>query len=249
MNDDTPKEEQGKLSSYTNVWAIGATMLELLTLYAHLDYINDPEYNDAGRIRVIETNKEPEYSQDLRGLIKACIEPKCLERIKLEDLRARIKSYHDRIIREYRQSNDDWRARYESDSLLYYARNEINNMPTGEWEPYKAISPSKPEEVKFPDHAWPVVFPRFVDGPEAGGKKGGDGNGVAGKEGGGIKGLKGGLPDGAPDGGADANSGDSLSPPPSDPQPPTPFHVPAPQAPAGQPAPRMLRNGRILGYF
>lgn len=171
LHDDvTPRNQKDRLSSYTNVWAIGATMLELLTLSPHVDYMNDPDYNVDGVITDIETDKKPEYSIALRDLIKSCLEPKPLERIKIGSLRACIKSNRDHLSETYEQSDNNGRARFEDDSLLYYIRNEINNMPPGRYEPIDPESPSKPEVVRFRDYDWPVVFPRFHDGPESEGQ-------------------------------------------------------------------------------
>ena len=173
MNDDTPEQDQHQLSAYTNVWAIGATMLELLTLYRHADFVNDLEYHVNGVITNIETVKEPEYSKDLRDLIKRCIEPDPDNRIALERLRVSIRSYRKRISRAYRESDEEGKARFQSDNRLYYIRNEINNMPTGNWQPNEEENPSELESGKFPDRDFPVIFPRFDDGPE-GERDGGD---------------------------------------------------------------------------
>lgn len=149
-------------------------MLELLTLYPHADYMNDPDFNVYGTIIDIQTQKTPEYSKSLRDLIKGCIEFEPLDRIELDRLRACIKFYRDRLNNTYEQLDNTERARFESNSLLYYVRNEINNMPTGRWEPYEPESPSKPEDEKFPNLDWPVVFPRFDDGPETTGEENDD---------------------------------------------------------------------------
>ena len=48
-------------------------------------------------------------------------------------------------------------------------------MPPGNWIPYKAVSPSKPETGRFLDSNFPVIFPRFGDdGPEGGADGGND---------------------------------------------------------------------------
>ena len=49
-------------------------------------------------------------------------------------------------------------------------------MPTGNWQPNEAKSPSEPESGKFPDRDFPVIFPRFDDGPEGEGDEGDDGD-------------------------------------------------------------------------
>lgn len=170
INNVTPKDKQTKLSSYTNVWAIGVTMLELLTLYTHNDYMHDPAYNVKGVIIDIATSKRPEYSKNLRDLIKSCLEPKPARRIEIHHLQACIKEHRDRLIKNYEQSDSNERARFQRDSRLYYIRNEINDMPTGRFEPNEPVSPSRPEAGNFPDLDWPVVFPRFDDGPETEGE-------------------------------------------------------------------------------
>ena len=180
-------------------------MLELLTLYRHADYVNDPEYHVNGVITNIDTTKEPEYSKDLRDLIKRCIEPDPFNRIPLDRLRASIRSYRKRISRAYRESDEEEKARFRSDNRLYYIRNEINNMPTGNWQPNEAKSPSEPESGKFPDRDFPVIFPRFDDGPEGEGDEGDDGDGDDGDADDG----NGDADDGDGDGGAGDGNGDA----------------------------------------
>ena len=154
-------------------------MLELVTLYPHADYMNDPEYHADGLIVRVQTSREPEYSSALRKLIRQCVRPAPADRITLRRLRARVGLCRDRILESYRAASAGERARFEADGRLYYVRNEINGMPTGTWEPYAAEGPSRPEPGKFPDPEWPVVFPRFDDGPEAGGGGGDDADGDA----------------------------------------------------------------------
>ena len=144
-------------------------MFELLTFHEHSDYTEDDQNNTYGMILEIQTNKKPEYSETLRHLITECVRPVPLERIELDRLRERIKSYRDRMHREYTETDDDGRAEFESENLLYYIKNEINNMPTtGEYKPIKAPSASS-----FPDPEYPIFPPNFADagenddGPEA----------------------------------------------------------------------------------
>ena len=267
-------------------------MLELVTLYPHADYMNDPEYHADGLIVRVQTSREPEYSSALRKLIRQCVRPAPADRITLRRLRARVGLCRDRILESYRAASGEERARFEADGRLYYVRNEINGMPTGTWEPYVAEGPSRPEPGKFPDPEWPVVFPRFDDGPEAGGGGGddadgdgdGDGDGEGDSEGdsdddgdtassrarlglggagdedpeGGEAG--GGRSRGAVSGGSDDGSQDMAlesegsvaassssrrrAPALALPQAPA-----LPRAPAVQTVPRILRSGRVIGYF
>lgn len=139
-------------------------MLEALTLYSHAEHVNDPAYNVDGAIEQIITEKKPEYSTALRGLIMSCVEPKPSDRIRLDSLRALIASYRGRVRGRYRDGRG--RAKFESENLLYYVNDEINNMPTGSWIPY---DPEPTREVeRFPD-GWPIKYPRFDKGREGGG--------------------------------------------------------------------------------
>ena len=168
MLDDMSKELQYRLSTYTNIWAIGATMLELLTLYRHADYMNDDDYHSpGGQIIDIETVKKPEYTEELRELIKQCVEPDPLKRIKLKDLRSHIKSRRHEWKQSYRDESEDGRERFRADNRLYYVRNEINGMPPGNWVPQGVNHPQSSRIGGFRPE-FPVVYPRFSDGPESG---------------------------------------------------------------------------------
>ena len=134
-------------------------MFELMTFHEYPEYIEDPEKQINGMIKEIRTDKQPEYSETLRNLIIECIRPLPMERIELDRLRQRIKSYRDRMHTEYNETDDDGRAEFESENMLYYIRNEINNMPTtGELNPTQPPLPSG-----FPDPDFPVFRPRFSD--------------------------------------------------------------------------------------
>ncbi len=138
-------------------------MLELLTLYSHADHMNDTAYHVNGMINEIKTRKEPEYSQQLRDLIRDCLKPEPSNRIRLEVLHVYIKSRCKSIHKTYKNAIDKERARFETDALLYYVKDEINNMPTGTWENYDPEPKPVPEQ--FPDQ-WPIRYPRFEKGPD-----------------------------------------------------------------------------------
>lgn len=136
--------------------------------------MQDASYHVDGKIIDIETNKETEYSDQLRKLVKRCIEPEPADRIGLNNLRAEIKAYRDRMSELYRRMSDTAKADFESEDRLYYIRNEINDMPTGSWEPYISSTPPEFEDDHFRDRSYPIIFPRFEDGPETKGGNDGD---------------------------------------------------------------------------
>lgn len=143
-------------------------MLELLTLYPHVDYMADAAYSSLGGVDGIVTEREPEYDEKLRNLIYRCIEPYPQGRIGLRDLQLSVLECRNRIRSAYRNLDEAARTQYKADNRLYYVNNEINEMPTGNWIPGNPKSPSEPESGKFPDREFPVHFPRFEkDGPEA----------------------------------------------------------------------------------
>ena len=140
-------------------------MLELVTLYRHADYMATEEYHVNGQIVDIKTVRKPEYTEELRKLIKQCVAPHPLKRIKLEDLRSRIKSRRHEYRKLYREKSKGQRERFRADHRLYYVGNEINDMPTGNWEPKQANGSPRSESDGF-DREFPVKYPRFADGPE-----------------------------------------------------------------------------------
>ena len=85
-------------------------MVELLTLYAHDDFMSDPHYNVNGMIVDLTTKKDPEYSAALRNLIRKCVEPDPSKRIKLRKLRAAIEKYRGRLHEGYGKSDDEGKA-------------------------------------------------------------------------------------------------------------------------------------------
>ena len=256
------REYHNHLSAYTNVWAIGATMYELMTLYRVYDCLQDPDFHDNGVITYWDTNKKPDdYSKNLKHLIKQCITPNPEQRISLDRLRSLIEVNRDQMHGVYDASDDAAKATFEADNRVYYVGNDINNMPPGgDWSPVTVVSPSQPEDVPFPDPDFPIVFPRFAprDGPESDVE---DGNTDANSEENALKETL--LDDGAVEEGSDDDSvpmdiedEEPVSPPPA-PAPVAPVApvAPPPPPPAPAQAPpvalsqRKLRSGRVVNYF
>ena len=159
------------MSAYTNVWAIGVTMLELLTLYRHAEVMNCPFSSRDGMIEDIGTVNEPEYSQLLRNLIIECIRPDPHMRIRLRDLRSSIKNYRKSARREYKEASEEERVRTRTQDRLYYAQGE--DVPEGRWAPRadsrqdQANSAPRPEAERLSDQL-PVIHTQIADGPENG---------------------------------------------------------------------------------
>ena len=143
-------------------------MLELLTLYQHAEYMGCSDFRqDDGQIVEIETVRNPDYDKILRDLIRECVEPNPLKRVKLKDLRSRIKSSRNGC-REYyytRASEEGEGERLWAQHRLYYVNNEINDMPSGNWQPQSGDLP-RSSHSEGVDPKFPVVYPRFPDGPE-----------------------------------------------------------------------------------
>ena len=140
-------------------------MFEMLTLNTYHDYMSIKYDNNVD----IETTKQPEYSQELKDLVKRCLEKEPGRRIRLEALWDSVRSRRERVTDMYTNLDDDGRTRFEYENLVYYVGNEINNMSTGNWDPiFAEIHLSRSEHAQFPDREFPVYFPRFDDddGPE-----------------------------------------------------------------------------------
>ena len=127
--------------------------------------MDDKAFSKDGYIVDFTTVKDPEYSQDLRDLIQDCLHPIPRSRIRLDVLRIYINAYRSRTRDRYEQSNDDEKARFKAENRLYYVKNEINNMPPGNWEPY--FKKKRPDSEQFPETAR-IRYPLFSDGSEPG---------------------------------------------------------------------------------
>lgn len=140
-------------------------MLELLTLYKIADYLCDPKYSRNGEPINIETNKDPEYSEDIRELIQECVRVSYRHRPNLDVLQTRINAHLAQIQNAYEQADDEGKAKFRSDSRLYYVGSQINDMETGNWAPDDPKK--KPKRERWPEGP-PIIYPKFDDGPESG---------------------------------------------------------------------------------
>lgn len=125
-----------KFRSAHNIWVIGKIMWELLTLKTDVDlnkeiYLMTEElyYGEMQEeaIREIQTNRKPDFSSDLRQLIRECLRidpnrrpsPRDLYEVTKRQLRDRANEVRD----------DD--TGLKKGRRVFYMGNEINDMPVG----------------------------------------------------------------------------------------------------------------------
>lgn len=151
----------GRLSSYTNIWAIGATMYELLTLHHVKKALYPNEINEDGEgLDEIRTNKEPEYTDALRTLVRSCLRPNPQDRPDIRLLQKIISSSRSEFKLEgSRLRGEDQFTPHESERL-YYLGKEIESMKAGRWEPTNPEL-TEGEESGFRDPRYSAM--RFPD--------------------------------------------------------------------------------------
>lgn len=133
----------GRLSSYTNVWAIGATMYDLLTLHHVQRALHPGEIDEDGEgLDQIRTGKDPEYSHALRHLVRSCLRPNPQDRPSIRDLRQTIESARLAFKQEGSRLRGDNQSVPHPSERLYYKGKEIEKMSPGRWVP---TNPDRPE--------------------------------------------------------------------------------------------------------
>ena len=159
-----------ELSTYTNVWGIGAIMFELLTHEGAYHYLKDPRWTVNEAFTAIPNLRDPPYSGALAELIILCLMPKTWDRPSIEELEVKIEARRKTI-----------RNRYGADpslhqrERLYYKGSEINEMPPRDlnsWKPVKMYVPRPQDTQQSGDIYNPftnqIVYPSFShDGKEA----------------------------------------------------------------------------------
>lgn len=146
------------LSSYTNIWGIGAVMCEMITLHRHSRC--GPAGQD-GMPQII-TSKFPEYSHALRSLVESCMHSDPKKRPLIHQLESHIDEQRRRIVHR-RGENQTVPSEEER---LYYRGNEIETMSHGRWQ-LSGAKPRKHRKSKFVDpDLGPIQYPSF--GSEAG---------------------------------------------------------------------------------
>lgn len=153
-------DDNRSLSSYTNLWAVGATMYELLTLHhvwpALYEDVIDPEGTKEG-LPTITTGKDLEYSWALRSLIQKCLRPRPEDRPRIGDVQHLIEKMRRQFAENFQQRRENQQVPLEEERL-YYRDKEIEGMARGNFVPSR--TESNPQESGFQDPDFtPIRFP------------------------------------------------------------------------------------------
>ena len=127
------------MSEKTNTWGIGAIIYKLVTLRRVYENYRNPGSDAEFPIGQIITGHKPEYSSELRLLIRNCLKERPRDRPRLKDIQ--------RIIRNMR--------RVHSIERVYYRGNEIREM-----SPSKSYVPEL-HELQFDRRTGRSVEPRY----------------------------------------------------------------------------------------
>lgn len=157
--------EPDPILAHTNVWAIGATMCELMTLHKVNRFLLKPRVNiiDEEGIKPIQTSRKVGYSSQLSKLIQACLKPNPRQRPSVTELRTKIATYRGAVVKLVRECEGTGRAEPLENEKLYYVGNEIKGAKTGEWQPLgreKDLDQSDEDGFADPDLS-PIQFPVF----------------------------------------------------------------------------------------
>ena len=163
---DRKAEQQGKrlirhILSPTNVFAIGATMFELVTLERADHWFDENRGLGALGSQVMHKANDSAYSDQLIELIVDCMNAEPVDRIEIKDLYSQIKRHRDHIAKEYGCRDP------KKNDRLYYKGSEINDMSPGEFVPLmeKIERPHFAERLDFIDPSLlPVRFPDLGPG-------------------------------------------------------------------------------------
>ncbi len=161
--------DPSSILAHTNVWAIGATMFELMTLHRVRSFLLKPRGNiiDEEGIKPIETDRNPPYSSQLSKLIQDCLKPIPLDRPNVMELRTKISTHRDVIVGLAREREGEEKAKPLEDERLYYVGNEIKWAKTGDWQPHERDKDSNKSEDGFVDPDFsPIGYPVFEDSGE-----------------------------------------------------------------------------------
>ena len=173
---DRRAEREGKrptrhILSPTNVFAIGATMFQLVTLERADHWFDENRGLGALGSQAMHNANKSAYSRQLIGLIVDCMNAEPADRIDVKKLHLEIKRHRDLIAKNYGSREP------KNNDRLYYKGNEVNEMSRGKFipllekierpdisEPLDFMDPSL-SPVRFPDLG-PAAYKIEEDGPE-----------------------------------------------------------------------------------
>lgn len=164
-----PESHPSPVLAHTNVWAIGATMFELMTLHRVHRFLLKAQGNviDEEGIQPIETSRKPPYSSQLSNLIQNCLKPTPVDRPDVMELRTKISTHRDAVIKLVREREGAEAAKPMDDERLYYVGNEIKWAKPGDWQPHERDKGSNKSEDKFADpDLSPIQYPIFEESGE-----------------------------------------------------------------------------------
>lgn len=152
----------GRLSSYTNIWAIGATMYDLLTLHHVRKALYRGEIDEEGEgLGEIRTSKEPEYTDTLRHLVRLCLRPNPQNRPDIRQLQRVISASRSAFKEEGSKLRGEDQSNPDESERLYYLDKEIEAMKAGVWEPTNPDL-TEGEESGFRDPRYSAIrFPKW----------------------------------------------------------------------------------------
>ncbi len=124
--------------------------------------------NNAG-IPEIRTSRDPEYSVELRELVRMCLRPVPASRPGIPELLRRI-NLARKALRKYSHTiySTNSSAPHPELERVFYRGNEIDQMQPGNWEPSRAaaaVDPDKPESGFRDPSAEVINFPRWPPAP------------------------------------------------------------------------------------
>ena len=130
------------------MWGVGAAMYELLTHDRATSRFFRAKKGAGGEaIGPITTNKDPEYSSELRDLIRLCLRPQPQDRIKVAEVQLRITIARRKLEADGLKLRGADISRPHPTERLYYRSKEIEKMSAGNFkltDPY-IDSPNLPE--------------------------------------------------------------------------------------------------------
>ena len=117
--------------AHINVWTIGATIFELMTLHIVHRFLLKPRDNMITKegIDTVKTNRKLSYGSELSKLIQAPSNPS-------SGTDQTLWSYAPGLVSSWHGSARGWKQRsHPRDERLYYAGNEIKGAKRGDWRP------------------------------------------------------------------------------------------------------------------